>query len=931
MKIFEFILFIFLLTSPLYSQLSTSYSLEAKLKIENKLIEINQKLIISNNQKKTIDTLFFNDWSNSYSNSKSPLAQKLAEEFDRSFYISSKKSKGNTKIESFIVENDSLKWSRLKNQNDIIYLILKDPLNSSDSLSININYSITIPDKQFTGIGYSKKSINIEDFIVALSPLYNGKWITHSNLNLNDNSLFKSKYLIKWTYPKNFHLLSSMNKLESYSKENSKIAYYESKSERSPKFIFSKENKIREFKTGEIKIFTDIFENSNDLSQLKIDKIYSFLSKNFGVNDQKKSFLITEYDYSLRPINDLTIFPKIISPFDEVFIDEIKFLKIFTHEYVKSQLTYLDFRKNHWLSDGLTIYLIMKYIDIHYPNQKLIGKLSEFPILKNYSLSKLNFNEIFLINSESMLRRNLHQSATTPKNLLIKFNERISTPYQAGILFRYLEDYIGETSFKSVLKDIHKVNNISDLMLIVNKYNNSNDSNNLIKYLDSKHTLDIKIKKVTRSFNKISVFTDQISNQPVPYKVAIIKDNKIIDSKWVSSNSSEPTIFDKTEADYIAVNPIISLPETNKLNNWRSLKNNSFSKPLSLKFFKDSEDPTKNQILINPTGFYNLYDGASFGARFHNRTIQRRPFTYLIEPTYSTIEKTLVGSVIIDYKHYNDSKPNYLTQFSFFGSSFHYAPNSLYKIVVPSLKFYFRPSDLRSNFRQGLSLSWYSIQKESISFNSKIPNYSLGEIKYQISNKGSVKYFTIENSIEIAKDFKKLILEIEYRKLFKSGRLFSSRFFFFFFIQNKKINNSYFNFNLNKPNDYLFKYAYFGRSETEGLFSQQFILNEGGFKSIIPNSSSNQWILSSNFSIGIWKWVEGYLDFGILKNVNQRMKFYNGYGVRLNFIPDYLELYFPVGSSHEYSIVKENYLSKIRFVLSLNSNDISAFFSRTWF
>ena len=48
MKIFQFILFISLLTSPLYSQLSTSYSLEAKLKIENKLIEINQKLIISN-------------------------------------------------------------------------------------------------------------------------------------------------------------------------------------------------------------------------------------------------------------------------------------------------------------------------------------------------------------------------------------------------------------------------------------------------------------------------------------------------------------------------------------------------------------------------------------------------------------------------------------------------------------------------------------------------------------------------------------------------------------------------------------------------------------------------------------------------------------------------------------------------------------------
>ena len=931
MKKFQFIFFFSFLTSPLYSQLSTSYLIDAKLKIDNKQIEINQKLIISNNQKKTLDTLFFNDWSNSYVNSKSLLAQKLAEEFDRSFYISSKKSRGYTKIKSFIIKNDTVKWSRLKKQNDIIYIILNDQFKSSDSLLININYSITIPDKQFTGVGYSKKSINIEDFIVALSPFYKGKWITHSNLNLNDNSLFKSKYLIKWTYPKNFHLLSSMNKLESYSKENSKIAYYDSSFERSPKFIFSKENNIQEFQTGEIKIFTDIFEKSNDLAQIKIDKIYNFLLNNFGVNDQKKSFLITDYDYGLRPINDLTIFPKIISPFDKVFIDEIKFLKTLTNEYVKSQFSYLDFRKNHWLSDGITVYLIMKYIDIHYPKQKLIGKLSEFPIIKNYSLSKLYFNEIFLINSESMLRRNLHQPVTTSKDLLIKFNERIATPYQAGIFFRYLQDYIGENSFNSVLKDINKVNSINDLMLIVSKYNNNNDSKNIIKYLDSKHTLDIKIKKIIKSFNKISVFTNQISNQPLPFKIAIIKDNKIIDSKWVSSNSVQPTTFDKIEADYVAINPIISLPETNKLNNWQSLKNNSHSKPLSLRFFRDSEDPTKNQILINPTGFYNLYDGASFGARFHNKTIQRRPFTYMIEPTYSTIEKTLVGSIISDYKHYNDSKSNYLTQFSFFGSSFHYAPNSLYKIAVPSLKFYFRPSDLRSNFRQVLSLSWYNIQRESISLTSKTPNYSIGEIKHQISNKGSVNYFTIENSLEIAKNFKKLILEIEYRKLFKSGRLFSSRLFFGSFIQNKIVNNNYFNFNLNKPNDYLFKYAYFGRSETEGLFSQQFILNEGGFKSIIPNSSSNQWILSSNFSVGVWKWVESYLDFGILKNANQRMKFYNGYGIRLNFIPDYLELYFPVGSSHEYSIAKENYLSKIRFVLSLNPKDISAFFSRTWF
>ena len=931
MKFFRFTLSFYLLPFYLSAQLSSSYTVNAKLEIKNKLIKINQKLIVLNKYNKPIDTLFFNDWSNSYSNSKSPLAQKLAEEFDRSFYLSSKKSKGRTKIESFMVNKDLLEWHRLNDQNDIIYVVLKEPLVSSDSISLNLNYSITIPDRQFTGVGYKKNHINIQDFIIALSPFDNGKWLIQSNLNLNDNSLYKSHYLIKWTYPKNLHLLSSMNKIYSLSKENFKIAYYESKLERSPKFIFSKKNKISEFKTSNITIQTDIFNKSNDLAQFKIDKIHNFLSKKFDSKNNKESYLITSHDYDLRPLYGLNMFPKILNPFDVVFIEELKFLKTYATEYVRSHLDNLNFRENHWLSEGLTIYLLMKYIEVNYPNQKLIGNLSDMPIIKNYSISKLGFNESFMIYSELMVRRNLHQIATTPKDLLIKFNERIATPYQVGVLFRYLENYIGKDIFEAILKEIYKVKNIEDLKLIISKYSSNIDANNFIKYLDSIHTLDIQITDVIESNNQISVITDQFSNQNIPYEVALVKDNRIIDSKWINEKTKSKTTFIRKEADYVSINPKFGLPETNKFNNWRSLNSKILNKPLSVRFFKDSEDPTKNQILINPTGFYNLYDGASFGARFHNKTLQSRPFNIMIEPSYSSIEKTLVGYANIDYRIYNDLKSNYLTQFSFFGSSYHYASNSLYKIVVPSLKFYFRPNDLRNNLRHGLSLSWYSIQRESISINTTTPNYSLGEIKYQFSNRGSVNYFTIENSFEIAKDFKKLILEMEYRKLFKSGRLFSSRVFFGSFIQNSSNTNNYFNFNLNRPNDYLFKYAYFGRSETEGFYSQQFILNEGGFKSIIPNSSSNQWILSSNISMGIWKWVEGYIDVGLLKNINQDYKSYYDYGFRLNFIPDYLELYFPVASSHEYSLNKENYSSKIRFVLSLNPKDISALFSRTWF
>ena len=940
MKIYLFILSILFYPTLSSGQLDTSYYLDAELKKENMLIQINQKLEILNNDKKSIDTLFFNDWLNSYSDSATPLAQKLAEEFDRSFYLSSFKSRGRTNIKFFKEKKRSLKWQRLDDQKDIIYVVLKQPLLPSDSISISINYSINIPDSKFTGVGYKNNFIHIKDFIIALSPFNNSEWLIQSNLNLNDNSLSMSNYFIKWTYPKDYVLNSSMNNASSFSKENFntqyddsniKVSYYKSKFDRSPKFVFSKENKISNFKTKNINIKTDLFKESIDLAQIKIDKIYDYLSKSFTSFNSKESYLITSYDYELRPLYGLNSFPDFLNPFDQAFIQELKFLKIFTNEYVKSQFDDFNFRKNHWLSEGLTIYLMIKYIEVNHPDQKLFGNLSTLPFIKSYSFSKLDFNKRFMMDSELMQRINIHQPALTSKENLVRYNERIATPYQVGILLRYIEYYKGKESFQKILNKINTVKNLEDFKSLLSKQTSYLDSENFTEYLNSIHTLDIKIKDVIVSSSEISVLTDQTSKHKVPYEVALIKDNIIIESKWVENSYSAETSFTKKNADYIAINPKFGLPEINKINNWRSLNSKILNKPLSIRFFKDAEDPKKNQLLISPKGFYSLYDGASFGAQFNNKTIGRRAFSFDIEPIFSSLENTIIGSVKTEYRLYNDSRSNYLTMFTLFGSSYHYSKNSLYKIAVPSIRFYFRPINLRSNLRHGLIFSWYSVQRESLNLNDIPPNYSLGEIKYQFSNMGSVDFFTAKNSIEIAKDFKKLILEIEFRKLFKSGRLFSARIFSGSFIKNRLNFNNYFDFNLNRPNDYLFKYSYLGRSETEGIFSQQFILNEGGFKSTISESSSNQWLLSTNISMGIWKWFEGYIDFSILKNLNQKSRSYYDYGFRLNFIPDYLELYFPIGSSEEYSLNTEKYFSKIRFVFSLNSKDIATFFSRRWF
>ena len=74
-------------------------------------------------------------------------------------------------------------------------------------------------------------------------------------------------------------------------------------------------------------------------------------------------------------------------------------------------------------------------------------------------------------------------------------------------------------------------------------------------------------------------------------------------------------------------------------------------------------------------------------------------------------------------------------------------------------------------------------------------------------------------------------------------------------------------------------------------------MSEGGFKSKFLNPLANDYIVSSNLGIGLWKWVELYADFGISKNIGSLPKGYYDSGIRLNLLPDFLEIFLPIQSS----------------------------------
>ena len=151
------------------------------------------------------------------------------------------------------------------------------------------------------------------------------------------------------------------------------------------------------------------------------------------------------------------------------------------------------------------------------------------------------------------------------------------------------------------------------------------------------------------------------------------------------------------------------------------------------------------------------------------------------------------------------------------------------------------------------------------------------------------------------------------------------------FLYNANTQSGSYNFGLDKPNDYLFEYNFFGRSEKSGLFSQQLFLAEGGFKSKLNPSSANQWMTTANVGFNIWNWIEVYGDVGFVKNRDYSAKFVYDSGLRLNFVPDYFELYLPVYSNNGWEITQYKYKEKIRFIVTLSPKTLLNLFTRKWF
>ena len=947
MKYFLTIAFsLFITVAKSQSDVKNSIIIDASIDTLTNVVLGVEKIVYVNNSSDTLHEIFLHAWPAAYRHRNTLLAKRSRENRKKDIYFALVEEKGDISGYNFRIGNDSLSWSYTNHSHDIINLKLNKPLIPGESITIVTPFNLKLPNSSFTGFGYSDNGFYLKEWYLSPAFYSNGEWHTMSNENLDDLFIEPNMYLIKLRFSSDYKVTSNILYKESYLGFDKYEATFSGKALGSVNIIINKDLKFRKYHiptkhSNIVYVETDIkypfvFALEDPFEGL-LQRQLNFMESNLGVFKASKLWINSAY-LKKSPIYSMNTIP-FIETMGPKFQKEIEVFKALSYSYIKSSI-FIDTRQDSWMIEGLSAYLLSLYIEQYYPDKKLFGNLSDYWISRFFDLSKLKFNDRQQILYLIMARRNLDQAVGTSKEEFANLNLLAMDRFKASMGFAYLKDYLGENEFDKSLKKVFdisssKYTDIDGIEEIFSK-NTSEKSNWFFEdYISKRNLIDYKLE-----FNKSDeIIITNKTRFSGPLKIYGYKNDSLIFAQWREGFTDTIKFVPPTlEFDRIVLNDNNTLPEYNLRDN--TLKNNKkwynfVDEPLQLKLITDIEDPHYSQVFVTPYGEWNAYDGVILGGSFYNKSIIRRPFNYNISPTYAFRAKSITGSGSMSYTYYfRHSDIVHSLSFGLFAKYSHYDKNLAYFKYNPAVKLYFKRPDPRGVESNYLFARYVSVEKEIPNFTGpvddigKYEEYKIFNIRHIYNNPEVIEDYRFRTDLQIGDKFGKISSEIRYRKETDWRNRIDIRFFAGIFLYNN-VGNSYYDFGVNSSTDYLFDHNFLGRSETSGFLSQQLIVNDGAFKTKY-NTYANNWLVATNAHVSIWKFFEVYGDVGMYSNKGYSNKFIWDTGVRFNFVPEILEVYFPV-YSNKGSEFGPNYEERIRFVFTADFGEIVDYFRRGLF
>ena len=470
--------------------------LSVKLDTLHHILECDQKITYTNPANSTLKTLYFYAWSNSFKEKNTPLDKVMLENYDDSFHFAHKKERGYIFDLNISDNSSNIKdYNYKKNTPDVLIIKLDKPLKPLESIQLSLTYKIKVPSEKFTGYGRLEKRYHLKYTYIIPGIYHKNEWICYSNKGYDDLLTSPFDVKIKYSIPKKYFLGSNLNENSVKMEQGKRIYQLYGNSVKYIETIISKYplHKIRLNKNLEVVL--DV------IPKISVGKMICLMNRNLSfLNDEflpykKKILLLTNSHIKRTMVLGLQKLP-IIKLFSDDFKWDLNLFKVIANHVLNEKYNF-DKRKELWMHKGLLLYLEQEYVKRYYPNKKLFGKISDWPIVNLFDLSKLKINDKNMLLHLFMERRGYGQPINTQTDSLINANKIFVSEIKSMLGFKYLENYVGKKTFAKSLGKLgnhtEAVTSSNHLRKLLNKYHHRNIDWYFDEFVSNTENLDFKV------------------------------------------------------------------------------------------------------------------------------------------------------------------------------------------------------------------------------------------------------------------------------------------------------------------------------------------------------------------------------------------------------------------------------------------------------
>lgn len=539
-------------------------------------------------------------------------------------------------------------------------------------------------------------------------------------------------------------------------------------------------------------------------------------------------------------------------------------------------------RDHAWMDEGINTANELRYfsrgLKEHTHAGSAIYGLHNFPgFLGIHALSMEDFGRFeYLMNA----RQHNDQPASLSSDEFTTSNYAAVVYVKTALAFDFLRQYLGDALYDSCMhayfsqwKFRHPGPN--DLRKVFEEHSGKNLDWFFDGLINSDHKTDVAISSIkplhdenliNPSGHSFGITLNNRGSIALPVKLSAYKNGEIQSSKWFEGfNGKQKVDFSCAHCDEIRLNAsTLDLFACNNTVKTKGLFKKS--RPLRFRWLFGKENENFSEVFFTPLAGWNEYDKWMPGMAIHNRALPVKPFEYSLMPLYSSGTKSLAGHANFDWSFFPASNLFHritltaeATRFAYYRqkqNEFTDAFNLHYTAIPVSLQFNLRKKEATSHSSATIQLRNISTLVDERMYNAGTASTQTSNLHYQqasfhLKNVRLFDPFSFNTTIENGKNYTKAQAEfhylISYRKPDKGIR---SRLFAGVFLRNEEsIRNYKFRMSAwNGSQDYLFDNWFLGRSESDGILSQQTELNDGGFKSFSFAGQSDKWLTALNLT-----------------------------------------------------------------------------------